>query len=121
MFVPAFKNGYPWNYTVDKQYHLYLYGFPYYRGWDQVRDYLYAKQGVRNFYTNDNAVTAKYYLMKYDISQPGSNFLPQYYIFVQNGQEFKNPTEAFLQSYTVDKEFWENGVLLATVYKLSFQ
>lgn len=118
IFVPAFKNGYPWNYPVDKQYHLYLYGFPYYRSWDKIHDYLYAKQGVRNFYTNDNAVTAKYYLLKYDLSQPGSNFLPQYYIYVPKGQEFKAPAEGFFQSYTVDKEFWENGVLLATVYKL---
>jgi 4-amino-4-deoxy-L-arabinose transferase-like glycosyltransferase len=119
VYVPALNTGYPWGSgSVNKNYHLYLYGFPYYRGWDQVRDYLYSKSGVRNFYTNDNASVAAYYLYKYDVSPPGSNFEPQYYILVVNSQEFKYPDPAFLNDYELDHEIYDHNTLLSQIYHL---
>src|SRR3989344_4969589 len=97
VYIPFLNTGYPWKdqYTLynlrkaNNNYHLYLYGFPYYRGWDVVREYMLTKKGVRGIYTNDNAILAEYYLREFDITPPGSNYLPQYYIDVVDNQEFK--------------------------------
>ena len=128
VFVPVFSKGYPWSNadygffklnSIDKSSHqLYLYGFPYYRSWDKVQEYLYGIQGVRGFYTNDSAALAKYYLYKYDLTAPGYNFLPQYYVDVQNNMEFTVTDKGFLVNYEKEKDFFENGVLTATVFKL---
>jgi hypothetical protein len=123
VYVPAFKYGYPWHPgLVDKGYHLYLYGFPYYRAWDQVKVYLYERNGVRNFYTNDNNIVASYYLGKFDLTPPGTNYLPQYFIYVTNSQEFRTPDAGFLENYTLEKEFYDgSGKLLSQVYKLTLE
>lgn len=127
-FVPKINTGYPWKDSYFLSFNikpinksnsqLYLYGFPYYRGWDRIRDYMYGEEGVRGFYTNDSSVMAKYYLRKYDFTAPGNNFLPQYYIDVEDNMKFVNTEKAFLENYVLEKEFFIDGSLSATVYKL---
>ena len=126
VYIPQFKANHPWGNTnfgpiiipaANQDYQLFLYGFPYNRGWDQVRNHLFAQDGIRNVYTNDNATTAEYYLYRYDISEPGANFYPQYYVYVFDGQEFKYPTEEFLTNYTQEKEFLVNGEVTSVLYK----
>ncbi len=117
VYLPSFNKGYPWNAPIEKNRHLFLYGFPYYRAWDKVQDYLYAKRGVRNVYTNDNATIAEYYLQKFDVTPPGSNFLPQYYVFIYESQEFRPMDYGFLMNYTLEKEFYHNDAPVAMVFR----
>lgn len=128
VFTPYFQSGYPWqplkiggwvfnNEIPDKRYHLYLYGFPYNVGWNQIKNFLSQQKGVRGFYTNDNTVTAHYYLRTLDLTQPGSNFTPQYFVEVQHSTEFKSTPVEFLQQYTKVKDFYVNGNLASTIYR----
>jgi len=98
VYVPKFNKGYPWqpsrllSFSCDRvlnSYHLYLYGFPYNRGWDEVGTYFADKGGIRNFYTNDNETSSQYYAGNPPYRTPGSNFLPQYYVEVAYPQELK--------------------------------
>jgi 4-amino-4-deoxy-L-arabinose transferase-like glycosyltransferase len=128
VYIPSFNRGYPWKESqigifrlgaVNKgSYHLFLYGFSYYRGWDQIQSYLYSKEGVRGFYTNDSGVVSGYYLGKYDYTPTGSNFLPQYYIDVVDSMEFVKTDIKFLENYVKEKEIATDGQLLATIYRL---
>lgn len=118
IYIPRFSINYPWKANVNRSYNLYLYGFPYNRGWDQVREYLSAKQGVRNFYTNDNPNVAAYYLNKYDIAPPGPNFLPQYYVYVFDNQEFRYPDEVFMRSYALEKSFTLDNKVVLNLFSL---
>lgn len=102
VYVPALNTGYPWRNTsflgintdrVGNDYHLYLYGFPYYRGWDKIGEYMSAIKGVRSFYTNDNETVAEYYFGGAPHIASGSNFLPQYYIQIDSPQELKQKPE----------------------------
>lgn len=115
IYVPFLSTDYPWKSVsfsffkfpkANKERHLFLYGFPYNRGWDQIRDYLYKQEGVRSVYTNDNATMAEFYLKKYDITPPGSNYIPQYYVYFFDSQEFRYPDTPFLLSYEQEKEFF---------------
>lgn len=96
-YVPVFNRGYPWRIMrPNSRFHLYLYGFPYQRGWDRIGKDFKSLTGFRNFYTNDNENVAKYYLYGVPSIAPGSNFLPQYYFEVKDPQELQ-------QKGTVDK------------------
>jgi 4-amino-4-deoxy-L-arabinose transferase-like glycosyltransferase len=129
VYIPTLNSGYPWKPAqlgmltlkpANKgSYHLFLYGFPYNRGWDQIRDYLYSKDGVRGFYTNDSSVLSKYYLKKFDYTPTGSNFLPQYYIDIVDNMEFVKTDVKFLENYVKEKEITKDGQLLAIIYKLT--
>lgn len=107
-FIPGINNGYPWKETdfvgikVDRaspDYHLYLYGFPYYRGWDKLKEYGGLKNGMRNFYTNDNETVAEYYLYGVPYSAPGIGFFPQYYIEVFTPQALRQKLLIDLTNY----------------------
>ncbi len=100
VYIPMVNTGYPWRDTkffnmpvnrVSGNYHLYLYGFPYYRSWDKIGEYFDSLSGVRNFYTNDNQTVAEYYLGYIPCIAPGIGFLPQYYIQI-NDPQIINPS-----------------------------
>ncbi|MBP7927996.1 glycosyltransferase family 39 protein [Patescibacteria group bacterium] len=120
VYIPKFNAGYPWN-KANKNFHLFLYGFPYNRGWDQISTYIKQKGGVRSVYTNDNDVVAQYYLYGIDYTPPGPNYLPQYYIHVFQNQEFTNDPpvyyEDFLSFYDKEKEFMVEGNIASVLYK----
>ena len=130
IFTNISKSEYPWVSSkigpltlkqANKNYNLFLYGFSYNRGWDQIRDYFATLEGVRGVYTNDNDIIAKHYLRKFDYTIPGSNFLPQYYIYVYKNQEILNHKPEFgesIMNYTELRSFYVNGEKTATVYKL---
>lgn len=128
VYVPQLHLGYPWRGfnsrilrlpEINKDRHLFLYGFPYNRKWNDVQDYLYSKQGVRNIYTNDNATVAEHYLRRYDVIAPGSNFLPQYFVLVRDSHEFWTPNAEFLNYYSMDKIFYDfGGIPITAVLRL---
>lgn len=136
VFVPAANTGYPWKdagvgiyrlTAASKIWNLFLYGFPYYRGWDKVHDHLIYENGVRNFSTNDNITIGEFYLYKYDVHRVWieRGIYPQYYIYVPNNQEIRYPDAGVLDKYNLVVDFseksFDSGKLnpdLAKIYRL---
>ncbi len=131
VYIPGINKGYPWKDShifirpiskINKEFHLFLYGFVYNRGWNQISDYIRERGGVREVYTNDNDTIAKYYLNGISYSPPGPNFIPQFYIDVMDNQEFVLKEEIFtkkqLEKYVPEKEFFVDGNLVAVLYRL---
>ncbi len=132
VYLPVLNNGFPWKDSklafmprekVDKRYHLFLYGFPYERGWREISEYINKKGGVRQIFTNDNDTAAQYYLRGIAYTIPGPNFLPQYYLEVFDGQEFMTTEQVLIDNsiskYTVEREFFVGDVKTAVLYKLN--
>lgn len=132
IYLPKFSQGYPWekpsklagNITTvpNNQYQLFLYGFPYNRGWDQIRDFFMQENRVEGFYSNDNEVTAKYYLREFSSTPPGPNFYPQYYIEVNSDLNFSERPplmqKAFEQAlYSKVLDVWSERDLVAVIYR----
>jgi len=136
VYIPSVNNGYPWKDSnrgitkiskINNDYHLFLYGFPYDRGWRQIADYVEERGSVRNIYTNDNDTIAKYYLKGVRYTDPGPNYLPDYFVYVYNNQEFTDlpldmrielDDKVFKKHYQSEKEFFVDGELVAVFYKL---
>jgi hypothetical protein len=128
-YIPSFNKGYPWkdNRVDTRDFHLFLYGFPYDRGWDQIASYVNERGGVHQVFTNDNDTIAQYYLNGISYTKPGPNFLPEFYIDVFNNQEkIDLPQDLLTQLgrrslesvYRPEKEFYVNGEKTAILYKL---
>lgn len=137
-FIPGVNSGYPWKDSnrlgttvsaIDKRYHLFLYGFPYKKGWDQIADYVSESSNIRKIYTNDNDTIAKYYIRGVSYTKPGPNYLPEHFIYVFNNQEFVDiPVDMlvelegidFRRFYEVEKEFYIEGELSAVIYQRNY-
>ena len=130
-FVPSLNTGYPWKQSnflglrvnkIEKKYQLFLYGFPYNRGWDRIKTYFEENKDVNGVFTNDNDSYADYYLRGFAYTRPGPNFLPQYYVHVIDSQEIDNPKETFLSEnagrYNLEAEFFNGTELVSSIYKL---
>jgi len=130
-FVPSLNTGYPWKPSnilglhlgkIEKKFQLFLYGFPYNRGWDQIKAYFEEKKDVNGVYTNDNDSYADYYLRGFAYTRPGPNFLPQYYVHIIDSQEIDNPKEDFLSTnaafYNLEAEFFGDAGSVSQIYKL---
>jgi 4-amino-4-deoxy-L-arabinose transferase-like glycosyltransferase len=114
-YIPMFNTGYPWNVDLQKQkYQLFLYGFPYNRGWDQVTKYFASTKDIENFYTNDNVTIAQYYMY------PTPTYVshPKYYIYVYNNQVNGGFDNWILRDYDYSqiKDFYVSGVKTITIY-----
>ena len=127
IYIPKFNTGYPW---VDShvgpvslarvergKYQIFLYGFPYNRGWAQIREYIFTSvpDKPRNFSTNDNVTIAEFYmspLLAYHAR-------PQYYIEVFDNQLDKELKETIDDPliYFMEKEFYVDGKLVAKLYR----
>ena len=131
VYAPAYNKGYPWkpskflgttfNPPLKDKYHLYLYGFPYNRGWRQISEFIKSEKGVNGVYTNDNDTIAEYYLLGFNYTIPGSNFIPHYYIHVFNNQQFTREDEefylSFIGEYKEVKKIFVDNELSAIVFK----
>jgi len=129
-YLPVFNTGYPWTTAklgfikIDRpapKYQLFLYGFPYNVGWDQIRNYMVTLKGVRGYHTNDDDTLGYYYLKTIPLTLPGDNFLPQYYIDVTNPMETQYKSgflQIYASKYTSLRKFYVNGVKTAEVYKI---
>ncbi len=126
VYIPSLNSGYPFKDSslygivplakANKDYHLFLYGFPYYRSLDVIGQKFQDYNRVQGFYTNENTDVAKYYLKRFPVTEPGNNFFPQYYIFVPDSQEFTEPTEDFLSKYTLKEVVEIAPQKLAKIY-----
>lgn len=119
-FVPAINTGYPWQgSSLDKHRNQYfIYGFPYNRGWREVRAYFQEKGWPRSFYTNDNVDIAEYYLNYSAVHIPYDTQMPEYYIYVVNSQEGDILPVEIAASYNVEKEILANGAVIAQIFRL---
>jgi len=106
VFVPPLNNGYPWTGNkINEKYNLFLYGFPYNRGWRQVREYFMQNGMPRNFYTNDNVTIGEWYLRGVPSKILTDSQFPEVYISIDNNQEFRIEDKMVLDSYKIIKEF----------------
>ncbi|MFC1756276.1 ArnT family glycosyltransferase [Patescibacteria group bacterium] len=137
VFIPSVNKGFPWKASrrylsyvpkVNKKYHLFLYGFPYERGWEQIAEYVEENNEIRKIYTNDNDTIAQYYLKDIDYTVPGVNYLPEYFIYVFDNQDqvvlpedmlIELDDKTFDGVYDAQKAFFVEGELTAVLYKLN--
>ena len=115
-FIPALNKGYPWrNEELGRlNQSLYLYGFPYHRGWKQVNEHL-TSVNDNEFYTNDNLIIASYYLR--GISLRG--YKPKYYVDISQNQLFKEIDRSVFGpfEYVLDKTIEVDGRNQARIYR----
>lgn len=98
-FVPSVNTGYPWKNSslgpfrvaqIDNSYHLFLYGFPYYRGWNEIRAYFEENGMPRSYYTNDNVTISQYYLQGVPVHVLHPEKMPEYFIYIKDNQMFED-------------------------------
>lgn len=105
VFIPLLNTGYPWTGNkVNNKYNLFLYGFPYNRGWRQVREYFVQNGMPRSFYTNDNVTIGEWYLRGVPSKIITYSQFPEVYISVSDNQEFRAEDAISLTNYNVIKE-----------------
>lgn len=101
IFVPMFVRGYPWvvrKFDTTKN-QLFVYGFPYKRGWGEIAAYL-RERGVRSFYTTDNVTIGEFYLrgVPVDLSNP------HFFVHVFDNQRFQPlGDDAWLEGVPLDE------------------
>ncbi len=121
LYVPALNQGEPWNSIapLKNKYQMFLYGFPYNRGWDQIREYTKEKS-IRSFDTNENVVIGEFYLHGVPATKlVEPQQLPHAYIYIYNNQENKHfSEEKLLEYYDAEMEFFVDGDLSARLYRL---
>ena len=129
IYVPFLSQGYPWRNSdllvrkleknrVEKRFHLFLYGFPYNRGWDQVAEYFDANTTPRSFYTNDNLTIGEFYLHGVAPHSFGNLQYPEYYIDVLENQEFNITPVEVLHDYDLVQKIYVDGKHASTIYKV---
>jgi len=125
VFVPFLNTGYPWR-NVDilgikipklrQDLQVFAYGFPYYRNWDEIAEYLEPYDLGFPFYTNDNNTLGRFYLRKFKLY---SGRQTMFFVDVNNNQLDDNRIpERYLDesAYYPAKDFYHNGNVTATVY-----
>lgn len=109
IYIPKFSTGYPWKDSkvfgfqiseISRDFHLFLYGFPYNRDWQLVSKY-HKENGIRSFYTNDNLVMASFYLYGVFAVEPKDNQVPHYYIYVKDNFEHNKKIPERIHGETV--------------------
>lgn len=115
-FIPAFDKNYPWRNSelVELNKEIYIYGFPYNRGWKSVADHL-RKNGAKDFYTNDNITVAEYYLL----GIPSNKYEPQFYVDVSRNRMFRPLEQGVFGrfEYILDAEIEVAGRETAKIYR----
>ncbi len=85
---------YPWEnkqfliWTLPKPtpiFHLSMFGFPYYRHWDEIGDFIKSDKKALYYTTNERVSIARYHV---DLEKDGEK--AGYYIYIKNPQTFTN-------------------------------
>lgn len=86
---------YPWEqesfliWTLPKPtpiYHLSMFGFPYFRNWEGIRDFVKQHPEVTAYSTNERKSIARYYVG----NLPKDSTLAGFYVYIKNPQSFTN-------------------------------
>jgi 4-amino-4-deoxy-L-arabinose transferase-like glycosyltransferase len=116
---------YPWEerrylfWTISKpdtEAHLWIFGFPYYRHWEAIGDFITSTENNGYYSTNENKSIASYYtpyIFNYDNSG--------YYIHIYNPQSFRDKLaddkiRYWRRRYQPVKVFENQGGVVAEIY-----
>lgn len=116
---------YPWKnekfllWTFSKPspvYHLSMFGFPYYRNWEGVRDFTSRFPDIKAYSTNERKSIARYFVpLEKSTDEAG------FFIFINNPQSFTNDityekAEYWSINYDPVYTFTRNGSALVRIY-----
>lgn len=126
VYIPAFNTGYPWKDTMllglktaklDQTKDVYVYGFPYYRAWDQINAALAFEEEGRFYFSNDNVAVSEFYMRQFKLydGRATKNYIHIYNNQLGNSNEID---ERYLDTsaYVVYKDFYVDGEKVATIY-----
>jgi 4-amino-4-deoxy-L-arabinose transferase-like glycosyltransferase len=101
-----------------KDYKLWNFGFPYYRRWEDIQEYVSSHEGNGYYATNESTSISVYYVpYRYWVERAG------YYIYINNPQTFRNPDgrnkiHYWMVNYKPEKVFEYNGRVIAEIYSM---
>jgi hypothetical protein len=102
----------------NKEYKLWPYGFPYYRRWEDIRDYVTTTENNGYYYSNEQDEISVFYIpLGYSRRNAG------YYIYIRNPQTFtrrESSEKAFFwrTHYKPVKVFTYNDKVVAEIYNM---
>ena len=119
------KYEYPWEnkkfliWTFPKPtpiFHLSMFGFPYYRHWDEIGDFI-KTDGKASFYTTNERVSISRYHI--DLGKDGDK--AGYYVYIMNPQTFTNEItnkriEAWIKDNSPILEYENQGRVVSQIY-----
>ncbi len=122
------KTEYPWEnekfliWTLPKPtpiFHLSMFGFPYYRHWDEIADFINADIMARYYSTNERESISRYHI---PLRKSSAN--ADYYIFINNPQTFTNDiTNKRILSWVISnppvREFYNGDKVVSKLYFVS--
>ena len=97
---------------------LWIFGFPYYRHWDEIGQFVTENDRYDYYATNEKTTIAvKYIPYTYDVNQSG------YYIHIHNPQSFKDEIAQekiryWVKNYQPIKVFENQGRVAAEIYEM---
>lgn len=118
---------YPWEneqflvWTLPKPspiFHLSIFGFPYNRGWEQIREILHSDPEIKAWSCNERAALSRYYInLEKNVDKAG------YLVYILNPQTFTNSLSEKKAAYWVSKytpvyTFSRNGRDTVYIYKM---
>lgn len=116
---------YPWEkrgfllWTIgdpDTKYHLWAFGFPYNRFWEEIGEFVSTNESNGFYATNENKSIASFYVpFQFDINRSG------YYIHIHNPQSFRDKLaddkiRYWTKRYEPVQVFENHGRVMAEVY-----
>ncbi len=121
------KSEYPWEeekfaiWTFPKptpSYHLSLFGFPYYRFWDEVGDIVNSDMSLEAYGTNERTSISRYHVLL-----PKETNIAGYYVYIINPQSFENDIAHEKAAYWIKRyapviTFRKNSMDIVRIYKM---
>ncbi len=99
-----------------EDYRLWNFGFPYYRHWEDISEYVTTHESNGYYVTNEDVDLSAYYVpYSYNLERAG------YYIYIHNPQSYRtvlgtNKISYWREHYTPEKIFENNGRIVAEIY-----
>jgi hypothetical protein len=100
----------------NEDYKLWNFGFPYYRRWEDIQEYLTNQEGNGYYATNESTSISVYYVPdRYWVERAG------YYVYIKNPQTYRDPDRRekirfWMAKYAPEKVFEYNGKTVAEIY-----
>jgi hypothetical protein len=107
-----------WMIEPNKAYQLWSFGFPYYRDWEGISEYITSTDDIGFFASNEKkSITSFYVPQEFDVDGAG------YYIHINHPQSFKETVanrkiRYWTNNYDPVKVFEINGRVLVEIYDM---
>jgi len=102
----------------DETYHQWVFGFPYYRRWEDIREFITSDESNSFYASNEkNSLTSFYIPYTVGLTKAG------YYIYIQNPQSFRArdlraKVRYWREHYAPIKVFEVEGRVVTEIYKM---